>query len=44
MRNAGATAYKRQSFDLVRIFEFYMPLTHEYSLTITLGALFYEDI
>ena len=44
MRNAGVTAYRRHEYSLMRVFEFYMPLTHEHALKATLDALFYTDI
>lgn len=44
MRRHGMAAYERIEHELVRIFEFYMPLTHEHALKDTLDALFYSDI
>ena len=42
-RRRAAADYKRTSFSLVRIYEFFMPLTNEDHLRSALDALFYRD-
>jgi hypothetical protein len=39
----ASTDYKEQKYDIVRIYEFFMPLTNEAHLRTALDALFYED-
>ena len=43
-RPPGVAAYERHEYELVRIFEFYLPLTHEHALKNTLDGLFFKDI
>jgi len=43
MRHVASTDYQTLKFELVRIYEFFMPLTNEAYLRVALDALFYRD-
>jgi hypothetical protein len=43
MRRVTSTDYEHSSFERVRIYEFFMPLTNETHLRVALDALFFRD-
>ena len=43
VRSVASTSYSHHEFGIVRVYEFFMPLTNEHCLREALDALFYKD-